>query len=366
MTVKKYSLTPKHKAQLPAWTARWNANAMSTTPMTDEDRRIMRVAIKGMYEAANLTPPPDERIVFVPSPLALRFAGGFAAAIWHLRDKGVDVSDILEKNPPQAKIDPTMAERWWVGTTDIHLMIKPRYREFLLECAKSSHNMWNGGNQWSGWVNYLSFFRHVARLGESHGIDYSKWDHYEKAAIHGGPRIMHEKFAMVSDRPVELHVDSANRPHCDTGPFTRWSDGSAYYAIHGVYVPAYVVEHPECITVDKIHAERNGEIRRIMTDRYGLSRYVRDAKFDVVDADIDPLGQTWRLLRNGQIMVIELVNSTVDADGTRRVYHKSVHPELRPLLPNGQLGAPQKLTALNAVASTYGMRGEEYVLEVET
>jgi hypothetical protein len=52
--------------------------------------------------------------------------------------------------------------------------------------------------------------------------------------------------------------------------------------------------------------------------------------------------------------------------GTRRVYHVPVHPELRPLLPDGELGAPQKPTALNAVASTYGLTGKEYVLEVET
>lgn len=32
----------------------------------------------------------------------------------------------------------------------------------------------------------------------------------------------------------------------------------------------------------------------------------------------------------------------------------------------GKRGEPQELTAMNAVASTFGMRGEEYVLELET
>src|SRR3989344_1895854 len=65
-------------------------------------------------------------------------------------------------------------------------------------------------------------------------------------------------------------------------------------------------------------------------------------------------------------LVVEVTNSTADPDGTRRKYRIPVHPRLCPLLDGGTLGAPQKLTALNAIASTYGLRGEEYVLVTET
>ena len=64
--------------------------------------------------------------------------------------------------------------------------------------------------------------------------------------------------------------------------------------------------------------------------------------------------------------MVELTNSTVDSDGTRRTYHVPVEPSLRPMLANGALGEPQAMTALNAVASTYGLRGEQYLLEIET
>jgi hypothetical protein len=222
--------------------------------------------------------------------------------------------------------------------------------------------MWNGGNQWGQWASYISFFRHISKLQ----IDYSKWDHYEVLATVAGPRIMHADFCMISDRPETLTVDDQNRPHNDTGPFCQWRDGTALYSIHGVRVPEWIVESPERINVDSIHAENNAEIRRIMVERYGLSKYVRDSQFNVIDADIDPLGQPRRLMRRDDIVVVELTNSTVDADGTRRVYHVACEPELRPLLPDGELGLPQKLTALNAVASTYGMRGEEYILGEET
>ena len=168
----------------------------------------------------------------------------------------------------------------------------PRRRP-LLACALNAYQMWDGGNQWSGWPAYLSFFRHVAKLA----LDYSTWRHYEALAVLAGPRIMHAEFCMISERPEVLTVDEQHRPHSLTGPFCRWRDGSALYSVHGVRVPAYVIERPHSITIADIEAERNAEVRRAMVDRYGLARYVKDARFDVLDVDIDQLGQPRRLLR---------------------------------------------------------------------
>lgn len=75
---------PEHEKQLKPWANKWIANAMSTKPMDDEEKEMCRKAVNGLYKAANLQPPPDERIVFVPSPFVLRFASGFASAIWYI------------------------------------------------------------------------------------------------------------------------------------------------------------------------------------------------------------------------------------------------------------------------------------------
>ena len=231
-----------------------------------------------------------------------------------------------------------------------------------LECARTAYNMWDGGNQWSGWVSYLSFFRHVARLS----IDYSRWDRYETAAL-AGPRIMHSEFCIISERPVKLQVDSQSRPHCDDGPFCEWSDGTALYSWHGTRVPGWILEHPGRISAAKIDAETNTEVRRVMIHKYGADRYVQEG--GAAEIHRDRFGVLYRreVPDDEPIVMVRVKNSTPEPDGTTKEYWLRVDPNLRPLLPGGRLGGePQKLTAHNAVASTFGRRGEEYWPEAET
>ena len=125
----------------------------------------------------------------------------------------------------------------------------------------------------------MSFFRYVSKLA----IDYSKWDHYEKLAQHSGHRIMHEKFCMISDRPLVLKVDQRNRPHCETGPFCHWSDGSALYALNGVYVPAWLVLTPkDKITAKQVFALTNAQERSEGIKKVGLGVLLRELKAEVV------------------------------------------------------------------------------------
>jgi len=222
--------------------------------------------------------------------------------------------------------------------------------------------MWNGGNQWSAWVSYLSFFRHVAKLP----LDYAKWNHYESAAIHGGPRIMHPDFCMISDRPEILLVDDQNRPHCDTGPFCRWRDGFSLYSVHGVRVPAWVIETPGKITVKKIESESNAEVRRIMIDKFGQSKYLLAS--GAVEIHRDDFGILYRkeIPDDEPLVMVKVVNSTAEPDGSFKDYFLRVNPGLRPLLAENKMGEPQAMTAHNAVASTFGKRGEDYELAEQT
>ena len=374
MSKKLYSLTDEHRAQLKPWADKWIANAMSTAAMTDLDREICRDAVRRLYEAGGCVPPPVERIVFVSSPMVMRFAAGAAAWIWYQRsatDSATDsatysatdsatysATDIATASATDSATESAINEKWYVGDAGCAQACK-EYKEEALICAqKAYHNMWQGGNQWSAYDSFLSFFRHVAKLN----IDYSKWDAWETLSLHSGPRVVHKDFCIISDRPEILLVDEQNRPHCDTGPFCRWRDGVALYAVHGHYTPAWIIERPDLITVAKIDAETNAETRRIMIDKFGAARFVTEGGGTLIDND--PVhGKLWRRDRNGDspILMLEVQNPTVEPDGTVRTFWLRVHPECRPFRARDKfLGNPQPLTALNARASTWGLTGKVF------
>lgn len=183
----------------------------------------------------------------------------------------------------------------------------------------------------------------------------------------------HKDFVVVSDRPSVINKDSKGRLHCDNGPSIAFRDGWALYHWHGTEVPRLVIESPELITVDMIESEKNAEIRRVLIERYGLSRFVTNSDYKVIHQDVDSLGLPRRLLckppRPGTadepIMMLDLCNSTLEPDGTRKKYLLRVHPEIRPL-KGSLLGLPQAPTCQNAVASTFGMTGTEYQLVGES
>jgi hypothetical protein len=379
-----YRLSDEHRAQLTPWAQRWIANALSTAPMTEADREACREAVEGLYRAAGKRPPPRERIVFVPSPFVARFAGGFASAIWYLRkqpvatdaatraatDAATDAATYAatddatyaatEAATEAAMRDATDAatddlSRWYVLPGDMHtLSAELGVGLFGLRCANAAWRLWQGGNQWSAWDSYLTFFQDIARLDLP---EYTNYQHWRTLSERSGPRVVHDEFCIISDRPEILLVDDLNRPHCETGPFCRWRDGTALYAVHGVRVPAWLIEQPKRLTIAAIDAERNEEIRRVMIERYGWERYGQDSGAEVIDHD-----ERWGTLkRRGGDLWLEVVNRSPEPDGTFRRYALPVHPELRPILSDdGVLGAPQKLTALAAVASTFGMTAAAY------
>jgi hypothetical protein len=163
-----------------------------------------------------------------------------------------------------------------------------------------------------------------------------------------------------------------SRLHSASGPAFVWQDVREHYW-HGVRVPEEVIEAPERITVAKIGAERNAEVRRVMIERYccghevsGAGAYLRDAGAKRLDHD-ERWGTLWRRDQRDDeaIVMVEVVNRSPEPDGHFRHYFLRVHPELRPLGRNGALGDPQLPTARNAIASTFGLRGEEYAPLVE-
>jgi hypothetical protein len=99
-----------------------------------------------------------------------------------------------------------------------------------------------------------------------------------------------------------------------------------------------------------------------MIERYGQSKFLIDSGAKEISRD------DWGILyrkdidNDESLVMVKVVNSSPEPDGTFRDYFLRVHPELRIL--SDRLGDPQPLTPLNAIASTFGLTGEEYCREL--
>jgi hypothetical protein len=216
------------------------------------------------------------------------------------------------------------------------------------------------GNHDAGW---LSFHATLLKFGIK---DCAKLEPLMRLAKVCGWWAPYANAVIFQDRPSELHRDEQGRLHNQTGAAVLYRDGFGVFAVHGVRVPAWIILHPEQITPAKIDAEQNAEVRRVMVEKFGQERYLREGNTKLVHKD--DWGELYWKDQPGDepIVMVKVVNSTPEADGSFKDYFLQVHPELRPLLPNGKLGEPQELTAHNAVASTWGLRGTEYAPAVET
>ncbi|MCK5802319.1 MAG: hypothetical protein KAI66_05780, partial [Lentisphaeria bacterium] len=197
-----------------------------------------------------------------------------------------------------------------------------------------------GASSWSGYVAYLSFFRHVARLP----IDYSKWAAHERLAELSWGRWLHKNFAVICHRPTVLAVDEDRRPHCEDGPSHSWPDGIRWHYWHGVRVPAQWIEDKESINVAELLREPNAEKRRAGCEIVGWTDVI--AKLNPTTIDRDPNPQVGTLLK------ADLPDSPGEyflqvECGTGRKF---------------AIPVPEHKTAIEANAWTYGLTAEEYKL----
>jgi len=171
-----------------------------------------------------------------------------------------------------------------------------------------------------------------------------------------GPWWALQGLAIVSERPARIRRDDRARLHAASGPAIEYRDGTRTWAWHGVRVPQSVIDDPETITIEAIDGERNAEVRRVLIERYGEQRFIRDAGALLVSED--ETGRLWRR-RSGvgasrwrwvepdePVVMVEVLNATPEPDGTRKTYFLRVPPTVQ--------------TAQEAVAWTFGMAGDAY------
>ena len=306
--MRKYSFAdhPKHQARLAEHHEKWLHVPFDCTPMTDDDRVMCADAVREMYRIAKISVEP--RVVFAPSPFVAQIAAGFAAAIWHLRSH----PDATLAATVAATDDATRAATF-AATDDA------TEATFFFRCAASAWRLRNGGNMWSGWVEYLAFFRDVAGLP----IDWTAFAPYETLGQKAGPRYLHDRFCIISEKPEYIKGYWRNGrfvAHRDDGPSHRWRDGSAVYFWHGTHVgwrfgnrtgghPEWI-DRPESITAAAITAENNTELRRVMIALFGERRYAMEIGATIRHQD--ELGTLWEAPRKGDtpIVLLQCPNGT--------------------------------------------------------
>ena len=104
------------------------------------------------------------------------------------------------------------------------------------------------------------------------------------------------------------------------------SAGPAELRWGGVPIDRRVAFHPDTITPDEVIAEANAERRRVLIDRYGYGRLLRDLDAKVLDADRDPGGER-QLLRVPFENDEDLVALSCHCPSTGRQYVIRVPPK---------------------------------------
>ena len=77
----------------------------------------------------------------------------------------------------------------------------------------------------------------------------------------------HEEMCWLTERPNRLLRDEQGRLVCEEGPSLTYPDCWSLYHWHGLVIPGWIVEKPKDITPEKITAESNAEIRRVMIEK---------------------------------------------------------------------------------------------------
>ena len=314
-------LMPAQQARMAEWQRNWTAIGLSTESANRaEAERGVRLA----YQAAKLSEP---RIVWCQSPLSQ----GLTRAI---------VLKLVTDKKLRASVGDSVRASVWDSVGDS-----------VRDSVYGQHD--------AAWIAFHNFFREVCGLVEQT----EKLEGLSLICRNAGWFLPHQNICWISERHNICNRDDRGRLHCENGPALAYPDGWTIYAWHGVRVHYRIIEHPQDLTITEIQQEKNAEVRRVMMERYGLSRFLIDSGAKKLAED--EFGQLYYTAIEGDedLLMVKVMNSTAEPDGSFKPYFLRVQPELRPMLKEG-LGEPQAMTALNAVASTFGCTGKEYLKQL--
>ena len=370
MPTKIATLTPAQTARMPEWVEKWLAIGLSTEP---GDMDAAEEAVRNLY--ASIKAPAPKVVLRMASPFGAIVGGLMAEALLQGSASAVrsqvesQVGDQVYSQVENQVWNQVRRQVWnqvrnqvWNQVrsqvwSQVEKQVESQVESQVWSQVRSQvgSQVWSQvrrqvesrvGNQvesrWSdsryqnlnaGWHAYVTFFRDVCG-----------WEN-ETLAAYANDEILSQhaswtwwapEVAAIVDKPDLLSRDAEGRLHSVTGPALRYRDGWAIHAVHGVPVPADIIEDRASITVARIDAEANAEVRRVMIDLYDPKRYLADSGATVIQelpADHPIVGlRTARLLRkevedDEPIVMVDLLNSTAEPDGSVKRYQLRVDPQ---------------------------------------
>ena len=339
MVKKIKKLTAAQQKALVAYCDEWLRIGRCTEP---SDRPAAEAVWKEMYVAIGEEPPyiwwcdgpavgSIVRTVLKSANLGDNLRANLGANLW--TNLGANLWTNLEANLWTNLEDNLVANLW----TNLRANLGDNLGDNLGWSFLGSHE-----SAWSAFYNWT----HEA-LRPMHDREQSKklsW--WLTLARSTGWWHCHKGIVFACERPAKQQVDDRGRLHCTDGPALLCRDGWPVHAIHGIRVPSDIIEQPTSLTLARINTEKNAEVRRVMIERFGFDRYLRDGQIQEVQRD--DFGRLYRKQVGTEpaMQFVRVVNSTPEPDGTCKEYVLPVRNTVR--------------TAHEAVASSFGLDTATY------
>ncbi|GCD95795.1 DUF6745 domain-containing protein [Embleya hyalina] len=389
-------LTLAHRATLAESADVWAEVAAAARPA---DRDAAERGIRAAYRAAGLAEPG--KILWYASPLAAAVAATVVSGAFKPQElaalrlpvrapmgsrAGASVRDrIRSASWERARADAVallghtgwaqawgeIAERLWDPTTSLSARIRDGIEEAVLSATGTDRGPARrgtvtptapvarearaatldalGGQHDAAWLAAFDGLRRCfPRLDAAPSA--TALDAVAEVARSAGWWWPYENVVLVAERPTLLHRDESARLHNGEGAALAFPDGFALHAWRGMPVPADFVTTlgpaGGALNARRIRDEDNAELRRVMLEIYGYDRYL--AEVGARPLHRDEIGVLWRIELPGDepIVMVEVLNSTPEPDGSVRVYWLRVPPTTR--------------TARAGVAWTFGLTEQEY------
>jgi len=280
---------------------------------------IAESAIREFYINAGLSPPKE--MMWVDSPYkCLKFWKMCKEA--NVDDLGKPVKDELNRGlSPFTFITRHMRKRSRIENISILSQVKERLKEEV--GINVINNSFYG--IFSDMPPFLLSIRNNMKSVDDQRVADMLLTVYSETAW----MIPYENVCVISEKPLKFHINERVEFSHEEERALEFKDGFGIYSINGVTIPDFIIEDASKITAKLIKKEQNLEIRRIMIDRMGISKYLDEVRAKVLDMDMIYVFKAGddRTMPRALMLDDEGNKYLVGTDGsTERVYYMRVPP----------------------------------------